>query len=210
MRHLRLVAIAVLALSGTACSGSSDSGARASTSPSASGSPAPTASFAAFDPNVRLTQTYRTTIFQPPLIVKLPADWYPTERDAAAFQMYAGDEDYEITFDHTYTRKESVADAIARLKKTEGIEAGPVSPVSIGGRAGLAFVASRPGVLRLTFPDSGYHVPGGSDLEVMAIPLQDGTTLSVFVTRRVGDGISRSLEATRQVARRIMATVQWR
>jgi hypothetical protein len=161
------------------------------------------------DPNVPLTQTYSTTVFRPPLTVRLPAGWFPTERDESAFQMYAGDEDYEITFGRDSPGKESVAETIARLKKTEGIQAGPVSPVSVGGRDGMAFVARRPGPLRLTFA-GGFHVPGDSDIEVMAVSLKDGTTLTVFVTRRVDDGVTRSLEALRQLTRRILATVQWR
>ena len=209
MRRRTSLVAAVMMLAATACSGSSGAGAAASATPSAQASARPSQSVIVIDPNVPLTQTYRTTTFRPPLTLKLPADWYPTERDESAFQVYAGDEEHEITFDSTLTRKESVTDAIARLKKTEGIEAGPVTPVSIGGRSGLAFVASRPGVLRLTFADSGFHVPGGSDLEVIAVPLADGTTLTVYVTRRVGDGATRPLEPTRRLARRIFATVTW-
>lgn len=159
-------------------------------------------------PDVALTKTYRTTIFQPPLTLTLPAGWFPTERDSSALQVYIGDEEHEITFDHTYTRKESVADAIARLKKTDGIKAGPVSSVSMGGRRGLAFVASGTDPMRLQFTDSTFHVPGSSELEVMAVPLADGTTLTVFVT--CGPDRIRPLEPTRQLARRILATVQWR
>jgi hypothetical protein len=78
----------------------------------------------------------------------------------------------------------------------------------VGGRRGLAFVASRPGTLRLQFTDSTFHVPGGVEIEVMAVPLPDGTTVTVFVT--TGYDHPRPLEPTRQLARRILATVQWR
>ena len=43
---------------------------------------------------------------------------WTVERDATAFQMYAGDEEHELTFDHSYQQKETVAAAIARLKGT--------------------------------------------------------------------------------------------
>jgi hypothetical protein len=210
MRGAGVAAAAVILLASTACSGSSDAGAQAAATPSAEASAAPSPSVDPIDPDVALTQAYSTTVFQPPLTVKLPADWYPTERDASAFQMYVGDENYEITFDTTSKRKETVAGAIARLKATEGIQAGPESPVTIGGRQGRAFVASRPGALRLTFSDSGFHVPGGNDIEVMAVPLADGTTLTAFITRRAEDGVTRPLEPTRRLARRIFATVTWR
>jgi hypothetical protein len=213
VQHPRASALATTALllaALTGCGGSSGGKAQATASPSADALAVPAPSVIVIDPQVPLTQTYRTTTFRPPLTLKLPADWYPTERDVDALQVYAGDEEHEITFDHTYKKKESVDAAIARLKKTEGLVAGPVSPVSIGDRHGLGFVGKRDGLLRLTFADSGFHVPGGSDLEIMAIPLEDGTTLTVYVTRRVGDGAVRPLEPTRQLARRILGTVQWR
>ena len=205
-RGAGLLAAAALLVASTACSGSSATGASdAPTTAAAAPSPSPDV----LDTNVPLTQPYRTTEFEPALSVRLPADWFTAERDVSAFQMYAGDEDYEITFGHDSPRKETVAEAIAALKKTEGIEAGPVSPVSVGGRDGMAFVARRPGPLRLTFA-GGFHVPGDSDLEVMAVSLKDGTTLTVFITRRVDDGVARSLDSIRRLARRILATVQWR
>jgi hypothetical protein len=214
MQKRARVAWALSALILTACSGSSgESPAAQASRTSSPSSPAvalPSPSVVGIDPSAPLTQTYTTTLFKPPLTVKLPAGWFPTERDVAAFQVYVGDEDYEITFDHSYTGKESVDGAVERLKKAEGIQAGRVSAVSVGGRASMAFVASRPGTMRLTFSDSGFHVPGGSDLEVMAVPLPDGTTLTVFVGRRVDDGVTRPLEPMRRVARRILATVTWR
>jgi hypothetical protein len=57
------------------------------------------------------------------------------------------------------------------------------------------------------FSDSGFHVPGG-DLEVMAVPLADGTTLTVFVYS--GPDKVRPLAVTSRLVRRILATVTWR
>ena len=202
-----MTALLVAALTG--CGGSSTGTAQPTASPSAEAVAAPTPSVIVIDPQVPLTQTYRTTSFQPPFTLKLPADWYPTERDVAAFQVYAGDEEHEVTFDHSYQRKETVDEAIARLKRTEGLVAGTVSEVSVGGRRGLAFVGKRGGQFGLRFADSGFHVPAGSDLEVMAVGLPDGTTLTVFVTRRVEDGAVRPLEPTRRLAHRILASIVW-
>jgi hypothetical protein len=50
-------------------------------------------------------------------------------------------------------------------------------------------------------------VPGG-DLEVMAVPLADGTTLTVFVYS--GPDKVRPLAVTSRLVRRILATVTWR
>jgi hypothetical protein len=208
-RGVGILAAAMLVAGLTGCAGSSGGVTAPSASPTAAALVVPSPSVIVINPDVPLTQTYRTTILQPPITLKLPADWYPTERDESALQVYIGDEEHEITFDHTYRKKETVDAAIARLKKTEGLVSGPVSPVSVGDRRGLAFVGKRDGPLRLQFTDSGFHVPGGSDLEVMAVPLADGTTLTVYITRRVSD-VVRPLEPTRRLARRILATVQWR
>jgi hypothetical protein len=213
-RSTRALAVAVaLVLAG--CGGSSDGSSAAQRSPSASPSPSPALALPAgsvtvLDPAVPLTKAYATTEFMPAMSLRLPADWTTAERDVSAFQVYAGDEEHELTFDHTYQQKETVEAAVARLKRTEGLVAGPVSEVPVGDRRGLAFLAKREGQFRLQFTDSGFHVPGGDDLEVMAVPLADGTTLSVFVTRRVGDGVVRPLEPTRRLAHRILATVTWR
>ena len=203
-RRICLLA-ATLLMALTACGGSSQGSARptASTSPSSPAFVLPSPSL--LDPDVPLTQAYRTTDFRPAMTLKIPADWFPTERDEAALQVFTEGETNEITFDHTYTRKESVATAIARLKKTEGLVPGPVTAVTMGGRRGLAFVST--GDESLIFTDSTFHVPGG-DIEVMALPVADGTTLTVFVYS--GPNRTRPLEPTRRLARRVLATVVWR
>jgi hypothetical protein len=165
----------------------------------------PAGSVLVLDPAVPLTKTYATTGFTPPLTLRLPADWTTAERDVSAFQAYAGDEEHELTFDHTYQQKETVAVAIERLRRTPGLRPGAVTAVTMGGRKGQAFVSSSPDGSR--FSDSGFHVPGG-DLEVMAVPLADGTTLTVFVYS--GPDKVRPLAVTSRLVRRILATVTWR
>jgi hypothetical protein len=157
------------------------------------------------DPAAPLTQKYATTSFRPAMSLRLPADWTPAERDPTAFQVYAGGEEHELTFDHTYQQKETVATAIARLRKTPGLRPGPVTPVTMGGRRGEAFVSSSTDGSR--FSDSGFHIPGG-DIEIMAVPLADGTTLTVFVYS--GPDKVRPLAVTSRLVRRILATVTWR
>ena len=98
----------------------------------------------------------------------IPARWTAVLRDRTAFQVYAGSEDYEITFDHTYRSKESVEQAVARLRSTDGLTPGPVTKVAIGDRRGKGFAASSEAAVM--FVDSGFHTNQGSRLEVFAIP----------------------------------------
>ena len=200
--------LAALTMTVTACGGSSGSGGDASaSSPTAStGAAVPSPSALTLDPRDPLAKKYSTTIFKPAMTLQLPAAWTTAERDETAFQMYLGpNEEYELTFDHTYAKKESVAAAIARLKATTGLAPGPVSAVTMGGRRGQSFVSRSSDPVR--FDDSGFHISGG-DIEVMAVPMADGTTLTVFVYN--GPDNQRPLDPMRELVRRILATVQWR
>src|SRR6476661_8166657 len=101
------------------CGGSSSTDARPTASPSAQVA-LPSPSILVIDPEKALTRTYSTTVFKPALRLKLPTDWEIAERDESAFQIYAGaDEEYELTFDHSYLKKETVAQAVGRLGSTE-------------------------------------------------------------------------------------------
>lgn len=159
---------------------------------------------AQIDPQASLTQTVDAK-FDPPFVLQLPADWTAAPRDRWAFQAYFGDEDFEITFDHTYQEKESVDDAIARLADTTGLMPGPVTPVVVGGLAGKGFVGDSQSAVRFT--DSGFHTNDASSLEVIAIPMADGTTVTVFLT--AGADPRLGVDALGRLARRIFETVQW-
>jgi hypothetical protein len=209
-----VASIAVLSTLTTACGGDS-SDARAATPASRSGSPAQAPTTAAttdavgsgvsIDPRAALTQRVAAR-FDPPFALRIPADWTPVLRDVSAFQAYAGNEDYEITFDHTYRSKETVADAIARLTGTDGLRAGKVTDVVIGGREGKGFRASAPAAVM--FVDSGFHTNGPATLDVFAVPVDDGTTVTVFLT--AGADPRHGIDALEPLARRVFATVAWR
>lgn len=156
------------------------------------------------NPRAPLTQKVDAG-FDPPFTLRIPARWTSVLRDVSAFQVYAGNEDYEITFDHTYRSKESVAHAIARLTKTDGLAPGRVTDVVIGDRQGKGFLASSQGAVR--FVDSGFHTREGSNLEVFAIPVDDGTTVTVFLT--AGGNPVHGLDALGPLARRIFKTLDW-
>ena len=119
-----LVPVAVLA---AACG----SGSSTTTTPTSASSSnliqATTGPNATIDPQAPLTQTVDAA-FDPPFTLRLPDDWTAVLRDISAFQAYAGNEDFEITFDHTYRSKESVEQAIARLTGTRGSRRGPSRP----------------------------------------------------------------------------------
>jgi len=119
--------------------------------------------------------------------------------------VYAGNEDFEITFDHTYRSKESVAHAIARLSSTDGLTPGRVSNEVIGDRQGKGFMASTQAAVM--FVDSGFHTNQASRLEVFAIPVKDGTTVTVFLTAE-GNPMH-GLDVLGPLARRIFKTVDW-
>ena len=75
----------------------------------------------------------------------------------------------------------------------------------IGDREGKGFVASS--MSAVMFVDSGFHTNQGSRLEVFAIPVKDGTTVTVFLTAE-GDPMH-GLDALGPLARRIFKTVAW-
>lgn len=165
---------------------------------------APTA-VTSIDPQAPLTQTVAPA-FDPPFTLLIPADWTAVLRDIWAFQAYAGNEDFEITFDHTYRAKESVDDAISRLSGTTGLTPGEVTPVVVGGLEGKGFVGESQSAVR--FLDSGFHTNGASRLEVIAVPMPDGTTVTVFLT--AGADPQLGVDALGPLARRIFDTVQWK
>ena len=158
----------------------------------------------AIDADATLAQPVRAH-FDPPFTLQIPSDWTGVLRDRWAFQAYAGNEAFEITFDHTYETKESVDEAIARLKETKGLAPRTVSPVVIGGREGMGFVADSQSAVR--FVDSGFHTNQASTLEIIAIPAPDGTTITVFLTAE-GDPLH-GLDLLGPLARRIFDTVEW-
>jgi hypothetical protein len=219
-RACRLAAACALSLAATmlsaACGGTSSpttaaaSTSRSSSAPLSTATPpdAPdesTGANASINPRAPLSQEVDAG-FDPPFTLRIPADWTAVLRDVSAFQVYAGNEDFEITFDHTYRSKESVAHAIARLLGTDGLDPGRVTDVVIGGRHGRGFVASSQDAVM--FVDSGFHTNAGSRLEVFAIPVDDGTTVTVFLT--AGGSPMHGLDALGPLARRIFETVDWR
>lgn len=212
MRTIGLVF--VIAVVGAGCGGSGTAGTPSisapSTSPTLIVTPPPTARTlrttvpVRLDPQAPLTQSVDVGGFHPPFKLRIPADWTPVLRDATAFQTYQGNEAFEITFDHTYTVKESVDQAIARLTATRGLKAGPISAVVIGGRAGKGFVGDADAAVM--FRDSGFHTNGAARLEVIAIPMKDGTTITVFLTTVDRE---HGLDTLSPLARRIFETVKW-
>jgi hypothetical protein len=207
--------LATVALIAAACGGSPS----ASTTPESSSgsSSAPASATAApadpdesagtktsINPRAHLTQIVEAR-FDPPFRLRIPARWTSVLRDRSAFQVYAGSEDFEITFDHTYRSKESLAHAIARLVRTEGLTTEPVTDAVIGDRHGKGFAAvSQAAVM---FVDSGFHTNQASRLEVFVVPVKDGTTVTVFLTSE-GDPMH-GLDALGLLARRIFKTVDW-
>jgi hypothetical protein len=189
----------------TSASPSSSDSASATTAPVATaGTVASSPASTTIAADAPLTQTVPSK-FDPPFTVRIPADWTAVLRDRWAFQTYAGNEDYEITFDHTYQTKESVADGINRLKRTKGLEPEQVMPIVVGGRHGKAFAAQAQSAVQ--FPDSGFHTNDAAKLEVMVIPAQDGTTITVFLT--AGGDPAHGLDVLAPLARRILTTVEW-
>ena len=158
----------------------------------------------AIDADATLTQTVDAK-FDPPFTLQIPGDWTGVLRDRWAFQAYAGNEEFEITFDHTYQKKESVDEAIARLTKTEGLAPREVSSVVVGGREGKGFLADSQSDVK--FVDSGFHTNEASTLEIIAIPAPDGTTITIFLT--AGGDPLHGLDALGPLARRIFDTVEW-
>lgn len=194
-----MTAVALLC---TGCSGSDGTGATSSPSPTEPGftvAPPPT-----LDPTATLTQSFTTKVFKPAFSMRLPDAWTAVERDVAAFQAYLGDEDFEITFDGTFRRAETVDQGVARLSRTPGATAQSVEPVVVDGRRGKAFVLQSDGELR--FADSGFHVPSGP-IGVMVLPVPGGRTLTVFLTTR--NDRATAVPQLRTLADRVLATLRW-
>jgi hypothetical protein len=116
-RGLWLTVLVPVALISAACGGDStattapESPARSSSATPSTGTPstaAPSAvadESAATDESIDPLSPLRRTVdaaFDPPFTLRIPARWTAVLRDRSAFQVYAGNEDYEITFDHTY------------------------------------------------------------------------------------------------------------
>ena len=198
--HRTWVPALVLAAA-TSCSGGDEPGAR--------GTPTPTSAFtlpprATLDPRAALTRAFATTTFRPGFSLRLPAGWSPVERRVDAFQAYLGDEELEITLDHSYRRRESVARGVARLRATPTLLSDPQQAVVVGGRRGVAFVGRSD--TPLFFADSGFH-PGGGPVTIMVLPVPDGTTLTVFLT--VYSDTDADMAQLRQLTDRVFATLRW-
>jgi hypothetical protein len=207
LRSSAVVALAVALVCG-GCSGDDGASPRGtpSTTPSGSAEPAFTpAAPPTLDPAAALTQPVTTKVFQPGFSLRLPADWLPAERDASAFQAYLGDEDVEITLDHTYRKRETVDQGVARLSATSGLTAGPVEAVTVGGRRGKAFTGQFDAGVQFT--DSGFHASGSGPLGVMVLPVPDGTTLTVFLLTRTDRAAA--FPGLRSLTDRVFATLRW-
>lgn len=202
-------AAAVVALLCGGCSGDAgtSTGGSPSRTPSSTAEPGFTPTpLPTFDPAATLTQAFTTKVFRPGFSLRLPADWFPTERDVSAFQAYLGDEDFEITLDHTYQKHESVDQGVARLSATSGLTAGPVEAVTVGGWRGKALTAQFDQGVR--FVDSGFHVGGSGPLGIMVLPVPDGTTLTVFLETRTDRAAA--LPGLRSLTDRVFATLRWK
>jgi hypothetical protein len=168
-------------------------------------SPSPVAG-PSFDPAAELDTTFNSRIFRPAFRVSLPADWVPIERDAAAFQIYLGNEEYEITIDHTYQQAETAEAAMARLLSAPSLTAqGSPQPITIGGQAGQTVVVDA--ASSVMWSDSGYHtnVPG-LRVRLATIPVEGGETVSIFV---VANTSADDFAAVDEIALRILSTLEW-
>jgi hypothetical protein len=155
-----------------------------------------------------LTQAFTTKLFEPKFSARFPADWTIVERDAAAFQAYAGQEEAELTVDHTYTTKESVGEGVARLAKTPGLNPGPTSEITVGGRKGRVFTGATPLGPATSFTDSGFHTRGNNEgIGIIVLPAGDGTTVTVFLVAETDR--QHGLVPLMKLARRILATLAW-
>ena len=176
----------------------------ASASPSPSAITIPHTPLPSINPDAALTQEIEAA-FDPPFTLRIPSDWTAVLRDIQAFQVYSGDEDFEITFDHTYRQHESVDEGIARLSQTSGLVPGRVDDVIVGGRPGKGFVAQSDG--GVLFADSGFHTNEASTLEVIVIPVPGRKTITIFLTS--GGDPGHGLESLARLARRVFKTVNW-
>jgi hypothetical protein len=225
-RLSRVVAQAVLGLFVLGCTsqsvapasgGPNTSGTATSSSPSAAataasgGQPSSTASVsspaarATLDPAAELDTTFDSKIFRPAIRIKLPSAWIAVERDPEAFQMYFGDEDYEITIDHTYHHPETAAAAMARLLGAPSLTAqGDPRPITIGAQASLTVVvdASAP----VLWSDSGYHINRANlRVRLATVPVEGGETVSIFI---VANTSADEFAAVDEIALRILATLE--
>lgn len=211
-RVWRVVAPAVIGVLAMGCttassmSESADPSTNTSASASATQEGSSVAAAVPFDPATELDATFESQVFLPPLRVKLPADWVPIERDPAAFQIYFGTEEYEITIDHTYQQPETAEVAMARLLSAPYLTAqGQPESITIGGQSGLTVVvdASAP----VEWSDSGYHT-NLPDLRVrlVTVPVEGGETVSIFV---VANTSADEFAPVDQIALRILSTLEW-
>jgi hypothetical protein len=173
------------------------SGARPSTGPVAR---------ASFDPKAALVTTFASKIFVPGFRLKMPAGWIAIERDSAAFQVYFGEEDDEITIDHTYRKPETPTAAMARLLAAPSqVTQGEPRPITIGGKAGLTVVVDT--TAPVTWSDSGFHTNrAGLRVRLITAPVAGGETVSIFV---VANTRAEDFAAVDEIGLRILATLEW-
>ena len=204
MRHVSraiALALAVALASATALAACSGIAAPSITpAPTASSTPAPAKTL---DPRAALEASFESTIFMPAFRLRMPATWFGIERDDALLQVWLDEEKYEITFDTTYRHAETVEAAIARLRATSGLNPGETAPLTVGGRAGLTFVADPAAAVKFT--DSGFHTNAAGRLRVTVVPTDAGQTITIFVTTADPAGFGELDE----IALRILASVEW-
>jgi hypothetical protein len=202
MRPLALLSLIfpLVACSGATVEPTVTASPEATTAATARATPQPTDS--PLHPSARLSVTFTSEIFDPAFRMRIPADWVAVERDPAAFQVYVGSEAYVVTIDSTYKGTESVEDAIGRLTSTPHLDAGEVTPMTVGGRDGLFFVADPSSAV--TFSDSGFHTNGPAHLTVGAVSIAGGTTVTIFVVTPHAD-----FAGLDEIALRMLATLEW-
>lgn len=164
--------------------------------------PTPQPTDSPLDASAPLDATYTTEIFDPAFSLMIPSTWVAVERDPAAFQVYLGNEDYEITIDSTYKGTESVEDAIERLTSTPRLDAGEVTAMTVGGRDGLFFLAQPTGAV--AFSDSGFHTNGATQMRVGAVSVPRDRTVTIFVVTPHPD-----FAEVDEIALRMLATLEW-
>jgi hypothetical protein len=177
----------------------------ASPAPSARPSTGPVAR-ASFDPKAALVTTFASKIFVPGFRLKMPAGWIAIERDAAAFQVYFGEEDDEITIDHTYRKPETPTAAMARLLAAPSqVTQGQPRPITIGGKTGLTVVVDTSAPV--TWSDSGFHTNrAGLRVRLITAPVAGGETVSIFV---VANTRAEDFAAVDEIGLRLLATLEW-
>lgn len=202
MRQLALLMLIILLV---ACSGATaettvTASPEATTSATPTATPQPTDS--PLDASAPLDVSFTSEIFDPAFSMRIPADWVAVERDPAAFQVYVGSEAYELTIDSTYKGTETVDDAIERLISAPGLNAGEISPMTVGGRDGLFFLADPSSAV--AFSDSGFHTNGPAHLRVGAVAVAGGTTVTIFIVTPHAD-----FAELDEIALRMLGTLEW-